>query len=451
MAQFESFQKLDKNTVKFTLTPTRVTYANAYRRAIQTEIECLGFRADIAEDGSTTDVKVLKNTTPMSNEMLADRIGLLPIVLPEGYETWTKESVLFKLHVTNTSEEPRIVTVSDFDCIKKKEDGEERIPNTEFFHPNLLTGSTCLIAVLPGQLPGQKPEELHIEAYASMGKGREHARFNPTCQCSYGYTLDPNPAKIQELWVRWLTEQKKVSEQDLEKDQAKKEALNREFRSLQLYRCYKVDPTDNEPNSFDFTVESVGPMPVSQILVKGVQALSQLVLNYASVDRGDLPMAMTIQPTQMKMIGFDVLFQNEDHTLGNILQTWLDDNKIARGEAGSFLSFVGTAVPHPLRPELKMTFGFADSNAATRENVRLLIAEAAKATSDMFTQWAIQLETRLADKNIVTPKTPEGPETLTGPWDALASARSARPPTTTPAVRGTARASRGRGATTRGR
>jgi DNA-directed RNA polymerase II subunit RPB3 len=405
-----------------------------------------------SEDGSTTDVKVLKNTTPMSNEMLADRIGLLPIIMPEGFETWNKESILFKLHVTNTSEEPRFVTASDFECIKKKEDGEERIPNTEFFHPNLMTGSTSLIAMLPGQLPGQKPEEIHIEAYASMGKGREHARFNPTCQCSYGYTLDPNPQRVYELWIRWLSEQKKISEADLEKDQAKKEALNREFRSLQIFRCYKVGAVDNEPNSFDFTVESVGPMPISQILVKGLQALSQLCMNYASVDRGDLPDSITIQPTQMKMIGFDVLFQNEDHTLGNILQTWLDDNKIGRvGEGEASLSFIGTSVPHPLRPELKMTFGFADPNAATRENVRLLIAQAAKACADMFTEWMIDLETQLTNKNIQTPKTPEGPEVLTGPWDALAAGRgttAAAPPRGTAAPRGTR--GRGRG-TARGR
>lgn len=439
MVQFNSLEKIDNNTVSFVLTPTRVTYANAYRRAIQTEIECLGFRADITEDGSTSDVKVLKNTTPMSNEMLADRIGLLPIVLPDGYETWTKESVLFKLHVINTSEEPRIVTASDFECIKKREDGEERIPNTEFFYPNLLTGSTCLIAVLPGQLPGQKPEELHIEAYASMGKGREHARFNPTCKCAYGYTVDPNPAKMKELWIHWLSEQKKVSEQDLEKDPAKKEALNREFRSLQMYRCYKVDPADNEPNSFDFTVESVGPMPIPQILIKGLQALSQLCLNYASVDRGDLPDSITIQPTQMKMIGFDVLFRDEDHTLGNLLQTWLDDNKIGhKGEGEASLSFIGTAVPHPLRAELKMTFGFADTNAATRENVRLLIAQSSKACADMFTEWAMELESRMAENNIAVMKKPEAPAALTGPWDALASGRTTTAPP--PPTRG-----RGRG------
>ena len=97
---FHTLTRVDRKTLSFTLSPTRYSYANTLRRIIQTDIKILGFRADILEDGSTSDVKVLKNSTPMSNEMLADRIGLLPVSMPQGVvSTWDKNSVLFKLHV----------------------------------------------------------------------------------------------------------------------------------------------------------------------------------------------------------------------------------------------------------------------------------------------------------------------------------------------------------------
>jgi DNA-directed RNA polymerase alpha subunit len=81
---FQNLEQVDEKTLKFTMSPVVVTYANTLRRAVQTEVEVLGFRADMLEDGSTADVKILKNTTPMSNEMLADRVGLLPIQMPAG-------------------------------------------------------------------------------------------------------------------------------------------------------------------------------------------------------------------------------------------------------------------------------------------------------------------------------------------------------------------------------
>ena len=86
------------------MSPTHVTYANTLRRAVQTEVSILGFRSDITETGSTSDVKVLKNTTPISNEMLADRIGLLPLwydTITMTEASWDKEKILFKLHVKN--------------------------------------------------------------------------------------------------------------------------------------------------------------------------------------------------------------------------------------------------------------------------------------------------------------------------------------------------------------
>ena len=108
---FQNLEQVDEKTLKFTMTPVVVTYANTLRRAVQTEVEVLGFRADMLEDGSTADVKILKNTTPMSNEMLADRVGLLPIQMPAG-SGWEKESVLFRLRVKNDTDSVRLITAS---------------------------------------------------------------------------------------------------------------------------------------------------------------------------------------------------------------------------------------------------------------------------------------------------------------------------------------------------
>jgi len=115
---FHNLERVDEKTITFTMSPTEVTYANCLRRAIQTEVVTLGFRADMTDTGTTSDVKVLKNTTPMSNEMLADRIGLLCLGIPEGtdIENWDKDRILFRLHVVNKQEQVGQVSADMFEC-----------------------------------------------------------------------------------------------------------------------------------------------------------------------------------------------------------------------------------------------------------------------------------------------------------------------------------------------
>jgi DNA-directed RNA polymerase subunit L/DNA-directed RNA polymerase alpha subunit len=382
---FSNLKRVDRRTLSFQLNPARVTYANVLRRAIQTEVSVLAFRADMGETGDTADVKIFKNSTPMSNEMLADRIGLLPIAMPQGQQGWEKESVLFRLKVVNDTDEVRTVTAADFECLELREGDTERtrIPNTKFFHPDPVTGDTCILAVLKPMIEGQEPEEIHLEAYASLGKGREHARFNPTSQASYGYTRDEDPARIKELWVTWLREQKKVDPVDLNKDEKRKGMLEREFRSLEIYRCYKED-ADGEPFSYDFVVETLGTMDIQTIVYQALLSTAQLAEKYAALDRGELPVNVEIRPADAQMKGFDVWFRGEEHTLGNMLQTWIDDNKIMPINSGGVF-FIGYKVPHPLREEMVLRIGLDDESEQT---ARLTIAEAAKGCAEMFRQWA---------------------------------------------------------------
>lgn len=414
---FQDIEIVDNRTLKFQMSPTRVTYANILRRAVQTEVQVLGFRADMTDHGSTTDVKIFKNSTPMSNEMLADRIGLLPIVMPKGVSSWDKESVIFRLKVVNDTDEVRYVTASDFECLEKRADTEERerVPNTNFFHPDPKTGETCLLAVLKPQVEGQEPEEIHLEAYASLGKGREHARFNPTSQCSYAYTRDEDVGRVQELWLNWLRDQKKVDPKDLEKDPERKAVLEREFRSLEIYRCYKVD-AEGEPYSFDFTVETIGTLPIHTIIYEALNAVANRAERYAGIDRGDLPENLEIRPADARLKGFDFWFSEEDHTLGNLFQTWLDDFMVGRGAENGNVTFAGYKVPHPLRDEMLLRIGVEDGKL---ETARLAIAKCAKATADMYRSWASFWLSAVEEIGI------HEPGELKKPWEAHANVKQA--------------------------
>jgi DNA-directed RNA polymerase subunit L len=98
-------------------------------------------------------------------------------------------------------------------------------------------------------------------------------------------------------------------------------------------------------------------------------------------DEGEsLPEDVLVQPTNKKLLGYDFVFQKQDHTLGNLLQTWIDQNYIDNGE----VTFAGYMVPHPLRDEMVVTVGVADGQEAT---ARRVLKEAARSCAAMFRAW----------------------------------------------------------------
>lgn len=401
---FKSIQRADRNTIQFTLSPTRVGYANSLVRSIKSYVPTIGFRADMTETGSTSDVKIYRNSTPMSNEMLADRIGLL-LIHETNTDGWDPERYIFKLNVKNESTtELRHVTAADFEVLEKKGDvrnlneeeaaaanataGEERlkVPNTQFFRPDPVSRQTSLIATLKPLVEGQEPEEIHLEAVATVGIGREHVRFSPICIAAYGYSLDTSAERITPIWLNWLREHKKVDPRELDKDAEKKGEFEREFRTLQIYRSYLVDEK-GEPYSYDWTVESAGALDPTTCVYRGCLAMADLCEKYSTIDKGDLPETITIQPADCRMKGFDCILTGVDYTLGNALQTYIDEHFIETEEKG--VAFCGFKVPHPLRDEGVLRIGF-DSEDISEMAVRESIAAAATGLVELYRGWAME-------------------------------------------------------------
>jgi DNA-directed RNA polymerase II subunit RPB3 len=389
-APFEAVRRdRDPDILQFRLAPTHVAYANTLRRAMLTEVETVAIRADIKADGSTSDVKITKNSTPMSNEMLAHRIGLIPLYIRDPLR-WNPDTITFKLDITNESSEARDIVASDIEVYEDKgsEEPPTRLANKNFFRANPLTrstqnpeGDTCLLTVLKGKVSGQEPESLSFTAKATLGTGRENARFMPvTSRCAYGYTLDEDPDRRREFFTRWLDISKKVKIADLESDATKKAQFQREFDTMEVQRCYKINEK-GEPYSFDFTVESIGVLDPTYIVGRALAILEAKVLRLASIDTGDLPEGLRILPADARMKGFDFFFTGEDHTLGNLLQTWMEQNLMDSGD----ITFVGYKVPHPLRDEMVLRVGVEDGKDVS---ARVAVARAARSLAQMFRDWS---------------------------------------------------------------
>lgn len=380
---FKNLTQPSKTMIKFQLAPTDVAYANVLRRIILTEVESVAFRSHILENGSTSDIKVSKNSTPMSNEMLAHRIGLIPIHVSNPLE-WNSSEYSFKLNVVNDSSDSIDVLASDIQVLQNRGPEEEPlpIPSGEFFYPDPISKSTSLIAVLKGHAGMQEPESLSFEAVASVGIGRENAQFIPVSQCSYGYTQDPSPELQREFFEKWLVTHKKVTISELETNLTRKGELEREFNTMEVARCFMTNER-GEPNSFDFIVESVGVLDPLYIVARALQVIQEKLLPYTTVDTGDLPDNIKVRPADARMKGFDFIFAEEDHTLGNLLQCWMDSNIVDSGE----ITYAGYKVPHPLKDEMLLRIGVEDGKETS---ARTAISKAAASCVAMFKAWSTQ-------------------------------------------------------------
>ena len=87
---------------------------------------------------------------------------------------------------------------------------------------------------------------------------------------------------------------------------------------------------------------------------------------------------MKVQPADAQMKGFDFMFQHEDHTLGNLLQTYMEQTAMEE------ITFVGYKVPHPLRDEMLLRVGVESGKDV---DARAAVAKAARACAQMFADW----------------------------------------------------------------
>ena len=377
---FRNFRYENKRTLHFQLVDSHVSYANTLRRIILSEVPSVGFRAEILKDGSTSDVQIRKNTTAMSNEMIAHRIGLIPVFADPN--SWTLNKYEFTLDVENTTDALLDVKVSDIEVYEKTTDEPIKIPNTQFFHPDPITHDTCLIAVLKPKIGKANPEALSFKATATVGIGKENVRFSPVSQCSYCYTRDENPEKIKKIFIQWLDNHKKIDYVSLDNDSERKKLLEKEFDTIEAARCYTVNEK-GEPNSFDFVIESIGVFDPMDIVIEALKVIETNCFVYAAVDKGDLPDNMKIQPTKKEARGFYIYFQNEGHTIGNLFSTWLDENYVdPHGLVEKYIQYCGYCVPHPLRDEMLMTIIAKDDLIC-----RTAIAQAAINCGKMFKTW----------------------------------------------------------------
>jgi DNA-directed RNA polymerase subunit D len=155
------FASLDDSLARFTLSGASAAFANAFRRAMIGEVPTLAIE----------DIRIYDNTSALFDEMLAHRVGLIPLKTDlSSYSTQDTCSCggagcpSCTSTYTLSVEGPRTVMSSDL------------IPQDPKAAP--VSENIPIVKLTKGQ-------KLVIEAKAILITGRAHAKWQPTLVCGY--------------------------------------------------------------------------------------------------------------------------------------------------------------------------------------------------------------------------------------------------------------------------
>lgn len=342
-----------KDFLSLELKDVECSIANALRRIMKADIPTAGFRIYPYEEST---LNIIKNDTPLDNEMLSQRIGLTPIHVDS--KRFDVKDYLFIIEKENPSNKDFLEVSSQDFQIKKLSDNKllTREQVKKIFPPNPLTGEYVTITLLkPWENMAHDKPKIHIEGRAVISTKKEHALFSQTSAISCCHKVDPELA--EEEFQKYLEEKQKT---DLQEDQTlaqfdpeyqppardySPEKHRPNFDTLLRKRCYYRDE-NQDPFWFQMTIESVGILRPLIILDQALEILANKVVKFQMNLENDHLENIIIKKGTLKMdSAYRIIVKDEDHTLGNLLQTHFFKYFMEEKDALDHISYEN---PHPL-------------------------------------------------------------------------------------------------------
>jgi DNA-directed RNA polymerase subunit L len=364
----------DQDVMKFTLHNIEVCFANALRRTILSDIPTLVIRT---ENHEINQCNIKHNTSRLHNEIIKQRLSCIPIhstllrdneqqkALPGNYS--------LILDVENTTENTMYITTEHFRLrdnndgnVLSKEEMEKLFPG--LFPKNVLTQSYIDFVRLRPKIGSDIPgEKLSLVAEFSVATAKDNSMFNVVSKCAYGNTMDSSKASTV-----WDTIEEKLRKEGETDSDIKFQKEN--FRLLDAQRHY-------EPNSFDFVVQTLGVYDNKDLVRKACAIIQNKLLDLIQIiDDGELPVFMS--ETTMDNC-FDIHLENEDYTIGKILE-YILYTKFYEGE--KTLNFCGFKKfhPHDTKSVIRMAFINKNDKTVINRYVRESCVDAQQVCKDIY-------------------------------------------------------------------
>jgi DNA-directed RNA polymerase alpha subunit len=340
----------DENGLHFTLKDVNVSVANGIRRVILSEIPVVAIRTETAD---INQCQITVNTSRFHNEIVKQRLSCVPIYVKDlrNLTDFVENHRLWVDVKNETSHEMKWVTTDDFRIQNNKNDQYLSEEETRKLYPRdpITNQPIDFLRLRPMIGSIVDGEHIQLSANFSISNAKENGMFNVVSKCAHFNVIDPQ--EREEVWAIKLQSLQDEGRTEEEIDFEKKN-----FQYLDAERCYKKDE-NGEANEFEFIVKTVGVYSNYEIVYSACDILkrkfdrfaqdvqSQVVPIHKSIDTKDLGYTSVTIPSIEN--SFDVILEEEDFTMGYLLEYYLYKLYYQSKDQSNEMTFVGFKKYHP--------------------------------------------------------------------------------------------------------
>ncbi|UCB59892.1 MAG: DNA-directed RNA polymerase subunit D [Candidatus Bathyarchaeota archaeon] len=157
----------DENSLRLRIGGTNAAFMNALRRIILSEVPSM----------AVDDVVIIENSSTIQDEFLAHRIGLMPLKTDLDTYNLPENCICKSEFGCNLCRASLILDVEAEDHTITVYSGEFKSENPATIP---VSGKIPIVKLAPEQ-------KVRLEAYARLGKGEDHARWQPVSMCAYKF------------------------------------------------------------------------------------------------------------------------------------------------------------------------------------------------------------------------------------------------------------------------
>lgn len=254
-----NLEVLEKNDTKlvFVVSGISIEMINAIRRIIISQIPVMAI----------DEVIILKNDSPLYDEIVAHRLGLIPLKtnldiynLPRDCECGGYGCALCQVsltcEITNTTNKSMIINSGDL-----KSNDPDVIP---------VHNEIPILKI-------DKNSKVIIEAYAILGTGKDHAKFSPVSNCAYRFypVIEFDESKLTDIEELNLIV-KMCPEKLFELSNKKLKLKDDYWKTCTLCKSCKENSEGKikvswKDTTYIFTLESDGVLPFDVIIKKAFE------------------------------------------------------------------------------------------------------------------------------------------------------------------------------------